>query len=120
MQLQKGRRGRKESAGAQHDRDAVFRAIADPTRREILGMLRGGQRTVGQIAVNFRMSRPAVSKHIRLLRSAGLIATRHEGTLRHCRLNATPLREVNDWLEGYRSFWTASLESLKNYLEEKP
>ncbi len=101
-------------------RDAVFRAIADPTRREILGLLRGGQQTVGQIAGNFRMSRPAVSKHLRLLRSAGLVVTRRQGTLRHCGLNAKPLRSINDWLHDYETFWRESLQSLKKYVEEKP
>jgi DNA-binding transcriptional ArsR family regulator len=98
--------------------NAVFRAIADPTRREILGLLRGGQQTVGQIAGNFRMSRPAVSKHLRLLRSAGLIVVRHEGTSRHCGLNAEPLATVNDWLQDYRAFWSDTLQSLKGYVEE--
>ncbi len=99
--------------------DRVFRAIADPTRRQILGLLRGGQQTVGQIAGNFRMSRPAVSKHLRLLRRAGLIITRHDGTSRPCGLNAKPLRFVDDWLGDYEVFWRKSLESLKTYLEEK-
>jgi DNA-binding transcriptional ArsR family regulator len=98
-------------------RDAVFRALADPTRREILSLLRGGQQTVGDLAGNFRMSRPAVSKHLRVLRSAGLIVTRQEGTARHCRLNANPLRAINDWLHDYESFWSESLRSLKSYME---
>jgi DNA-binding transcriptional ArsR family regulator len=100
-------------------RDGVFRAIADPTRREILGILRVGQRTVGEIAENFRMSRPAVSKHLRLLRSAGLVTMREEGTWRVCGLNAKPLRAVNDWLQDYTLFWGESLQSLKSYMEEK-
>jgi DNA-binding transcriptional ArsR family regulator len=98
-------------------RDAVFRALADPTRREILSLLRGGQQTVGDLAGNFRMSRPAVSKHLRVLRSAGLIVTRQEGTARHCRLNANPLRAIDDWLHDYESFWSESLRSLKSYVE---
>jgi DNA-binding transcriptional ArsR family regulator len=100
-------------------RDGVFRAIADPTRREILGILRVGQRTVGEIAENFRMSRPAVSKHLRLLRSAGLVTMREDGTWRLCGLNAKPLRAVNDWLQDYALFWGESLHSLKSYMEEK-
>jgi DNA-binding transcriptional ArsR family regulator len=99
--------------------DAVFRAIADPTRREILRLLRGGQQTVGGIAGNFRMSRPAVSKHLRLLRSAGLVDTRQEGTSRLCGLNAKPLQAVNDWLHDYEAFWSNSLQSLKKYVEDK-
>ena len=98
--------------------DALFRALADPTRREILGLLRSGRQTVGRIAGNFRMSRPAVSKHLRLLRSAGLIVTYRQGTSRHCGLNAKPLRMVDDWLQDYRAFWSDSMRGLKNYIEE--
>jgi len=99
-------------------RDVVFRAIADPTRRRILGLLRGGQHTVGEIAENFRTSRPAISKHLRLLRSAGLVVTRRDGTARICDLNAKPLREINDWLRDYEVFWSASMRNLKSYVEE--
>jgi DNA-binding transcriptional ArsR family regulator len=98
--------------------EAVFRAIADPTRREILRLLRGGRRTVGEIAGNFRTSRPAISKHLRLLRSAGLVVARQDGTARICELNAKPLRAVNDWLRDYEAFWDESLRSLKSYVEE--
>jgi DNA-binding transcriptional ArsR family regulator len=102
-----------------HGRDnAAFRAIADPTRRKILNLLRGGTHTVGEIAVNFRTSRPAISKHLRLLRSAGLVATRKDGAARICRLNAKPLRAVSTWLRDYETFWGESLRDLKNYIEE--
>jgi DNA-binding transcriptional ArsR family regulator len=100
--------------------ESVFRAIADPTRREILGLLRGGRRSVGEIARNFRTSRPAISKHLRLLRSAGLVVTRRKGTARICELNARPLRAVDDWLRDYETFWSESLRSLKRHVEEKP
>jgi DNA-binding transcriptional ArsR family regulator len=96
----------------------VFRAIADPTRREILGLLRGGRHTVGELAGNFRTSRPAISKHLRLLRSAGLVVTHREGTARICELNAKPLRAVDAWLRDYEAFWRASLRDLKRYVEE--
>jgi len=99
-------------------KDAVFRAIADPTRREILSILSARRQTVGEIAANFRMSRPAVSKHLRSLRSAGLVTTHKQGTTTICGLNAKPLRAVNDWLQDYQSFWNASLQSLKKYMEE--
>ena len=99
-------------------REAVFRAIADPTRREILSLLRGREQTVGDIAVNFRMSRPAVSKHLRLLRSAGLVVTRKHGTARLCGLNAKPLRAVNDWLREYEAFWSDTMQGLKRYVEK--
>ena len=78
---------------------AVFRAIADPTRREILGMLRSRRRSVGEIAGNFRVSRPAISKHLRFLRSAGLVVSHKDGTSSVCSLNAKPLRTVNNWLQ---------------------
>jgi DNA-binding transcriptional ArsR family regulator len=100
--------------------ESVFRAIADPTRREILGLLRGGRRSVGEIARNFRTSRPAISKHLRLLRSAGLVVTRRKGTARICELNARPLRAVGDWLRDYETFWSESLRGLKRYVEEEP
>jgi DNA-binding transcriptional ArsR family regulator len=99
-------------------RAAVFRAIADPTRREILGMLRGGRYTVGEIAANFRTSRPAISKHLRQLRAVGLVVTRRNGAARICALNARPLRAVNDWLSDYEAFWGESLRSLQRYVEE--
>jgi len=101
-------------------RDVVFRAIADPTRREILKLLRGGNQTVGEIASNFRSSRPAISKHLRLLRSAGLVVTRKAGTASVCGLNATPLRAVDDWLRDYEAFWSGTIRSLKKYVEEQP
>jgi DNA-binding transcriptional ArsR family regulator len=100
-------------------RDTVFRALADPTRREILSILRSGHQTVGSIAGNFRMSRPAISKHLRLLHRAGLIDTQPHGTANVCSLNAKPLQLVDDWLNDYETFWKSSLESLKNYMEQK-
>jgi DNA-binding transcriptional ArsR family regulator len=101
-----------------HRRDAVFRAIADPTRRKILGLLRGGRLSVGEIAGNFRSSRPAISKHLRLLRDAGLVTTRAEGNTRLCALRAQPLRAVNEWLRDYEIFWDESLRGLKAHVEE--
>src|SRR5258707_8775631 len=83
---------------------AVFGAIAAPTRREILGLLRRGPHTVGAIAANFRTSRPAISKHLRLLRSVGLVATRQDGTARVCELNARPLPAVREWLGHLQAF----------------
>jgi DNA-binding transcriptional ArsR family regulator len=100
--------------------NAVFRAIADPTRREILRLLREGGRSVGDVAANFRTSRPAISKHLRLLRSAGLVATRKCGTARICELNAKPLQAVNEWLQDYEAFWGENLQRLKQFIEENP
>jgi DNA-binding transcriptional ArsR family regulator len=99
--------------------NAVFRAIADPTRREILKLLRGRRHTVGEIAANFRTSRPAISKHIRMLRSAGLVVTEKRGTASICGLNAKPLRSVDAWLRDYQAFWSASMRGLKNYVEDQ-
>jgi DNA-binding transcriptional ArsR family regulator len=101
-------------------RDAVFRAIADPTRREILSLLRGGRLTIIEIAGNFHTSRPAISKHLRLLRKAGLVTTRQEGTARICTLSAKPLRAIDDWLRDYEAFWDESLRGLKAHIEENP
>ena len=100
-------------------RAAVFRAIADPTRREILSLLRGRRCSVSEIAANFRSSRPAISRHIRQLRAAGLIATEAKGTARICALNAGPLRVVGDWIKDYETFWGESLRELKRYVEEQ-
>ena len=99
-------------------RAAVFRAIADPTRRDILSLLRARRRSVGEIAGHFRTSRPAISRHLRVLRVAGLIVARRSGTARICELNAGPLRAVDDWLRDYAAFWSASLGNLKRYVEE--
>src|SRR5262245_795863 len=101
-------------------REAVLRAIADPTRREILPPLRGGRCTVGEIVGYFRTSRPAISKHLRVLRSAGLVVAHRNGTARICNLNAEPLRAVDDWLRGYEALWGESMRNLKTYVEEKP
>jgi len=99
-------------------RELIFKAIADPTRREILALLRGGRYTVGEIAQNFRTSRPAISKHLRLLRGAGLVVTRKKGTASICELNGKPLRAVNEWLRDYEAFWDENLSNLKHYVEE--
>jgi DNA-binding transcriptional ArsR family regulator len=98
--------------------EAVFRAIADPTRREILNLLRRRHCSVGEIAGNFRVSRPAISKHIRLLRRVGLVVTKNEGTARICQLNAAPLRAVDEWLRHYQALWSESLHNLKRLVEE--
>lgn len=99
-------------------REVVFRAVADPTRREILRLLRDGRRSVGELASNFTQSRPAISKHLRLLRAAGLVVTHERGTTRLCELNARPLRAIDDWLRDYEALWRTSLRSLKRYIEE--
>jgi len=99
---------------------AVFRALADPTRRRILGLLRVSGHSVGELAGNFPISRPAISKHLRLLRSAGLVVSHRRGAARICELNAQPLRAVNEWLHDYQRFWQGSLRRLKQFVEENP
>ena len=97
--------------------EATFSALADPTRRAVLDMLRRGSQPAGQIARAFPISRPAISKHLRLLRRAHLVEERREGRNRVYHLNPEPLRTVDSWLEQYRAFWTESLASLKAFVE---
>jgi DNA-binding transcriptional ArsR family regulator len=97
--------------------EAVFRAISDSTRRDILDLLRGRAYTVNEIAGNFPTSRPAISKHLRVLRSAGLVVTKSQGTARICRLDAKPLRVIDNWLRDYQDLWRESLQGLKRYVE---
>jgi DNA-binding transcriptional ArsR family regulator len=98
-------------------RDAAFSALADPTRRAVLDLLRTGTRPAGDIAKAFTVSRPAISKHLSILRRAHLVEERREGRHRLYQLNPEPLRAVDSWLEEYRQFWTASLNNLKAFVE---
>jgi DNA-binding transcriptional ArsR family regulator len=102
---------------ATYSAEATFSALADPTRRAVLELLRQGSQPAGHIARAFPVSRPAISKHLRLLRRAHLVEQRREG--RHCfyELNPAPLKAVDSWLEQYRSFWSASLANLKTFVE---
>ncbi len=93
-------------------------ALADPTRRAILARLADGETSVTELAAPFAMSLPAVSKHLKVLERAGLIARGREAQWRPCRLEAGPLREVSDWLKHYRRFWEASFDRLDGYLRE--
>ncbi len=95
----------------------VFHALADPTRRAILHALRGNRQPVGRIARKFPVSRPAISKHLRVLRHAHLVIEHKEGRHRICELNPEPLRRVDDWLNEYRQLWTGKLRRLKEYVE---
>jgi DNA-binding transcriptional ArsR family regulator len=96
----------------------VFRAIADPTRRAILDRLRAGPSAVNDLAADFDFSRPAISKHLRVLKEAGLVSETRAGRERHYQLCPMPLQRVAGWVEGYRSFWLTNLTNLKRYLEE--
>ncbi len=95
----------------------VFHAVSDPTRRAILDRLRGGEAPVVEIADGFRMSRPAVSKHLAVLRRARLVRERRDGRMRYYRLDPAPLREVAGWVDEYRAFWQSQLTNLKRHLE---
>ena len=97
----------------------IYRAIADPTRRAILDRLRSGPVHVNALVSGFSQSRPAVSRHLRVLRNACLVAERRRGRERHYYLEPGPLRDVDRWLEEYRAFWQASLNNLKSHLESK-
>lgn len=97
--------------------EATFQALADPTRRAVLDLLRLGSQPAGQIANAFPVSRPAISKHLRLLRRAHLVREHREGRNRIYQLNPEPLRAVDSWIEQYRVFWKASLNSLKAFVE---
>jgi DNA-binding transcriptional ArsR family regulator len=97
---------------------STLAALADPTRRAILARLALGETSVGELAKPFDMSLPAVSKHLRVLERAGLIARGREAQRRPCRLEARPLKEVADWTERYRHLWEGRLDRLGTYLQE--
>ena len=98
--------------------DSTFAALADPTRRAILARLASGQASVTDLAEPFDMSMPAISKHLKVLEHAGLIARGREAQWRPCRLQALPLKNASDWIEHYRRFWTESFDRLDEYLRE--
>lgn len=97
----------------------VFRAIADPTRRAILDRLRVGEAPANDLAAGFDISRPAVSKHLRVLRDASLVRERRQGRQRVYQLTPAPLRDVVSWVESYRAFWAVNLAALKRFVEEE-
>ena len=96
----------------------TFSALADPTRRAILARLVSGEASVTELAEPFAMSLPAVSKHLKVLERAGLVARSREAQWRPCRLEAGPLKDAADWLEHYRGFWEESFDRLGDYLDE--
>jgi DNA-binding transcriptional ArsR family regulator len=98
--------------------DRTFSALADPTRRAILARLAHGQATVTDLATPFSMTLPAVSKHLKVLERAGLVARGREKQWRPVRLAAEPLKEAAEWIEPYREFWEESYDRLDEYLEE--
>jgi DNA-binding transcriptional ArsR family regulator len=98
--------------------DSTFAALADPTRRAILARLASGEASVNELAEPFKMTLPAVSKHLKVLERAGLISRSRVAQQRPCRLEAAPLREVADWVGRYRRFWEGSFDRLEDYLQE--
>jgi len=104
-------------AAAASDLDTTFAALADPTRRAILARLSSGEASVTELAKPFEISMPAISRHLKVLEHAGLIARGREAQWRPCRLEAGALREVADWVEAYRQFWEQSFDRLEEYLK---
>jgi DNA-binding transcriptional ArsR family regulator len=98
--------------------DATFAALSDATRRGILARLATSEASVTELAKPYDMSLPAVSKHLRVLESAGLVARSKDGRVHRCRLEAAPLKSAADWIEHYRRFWEMQLDSLHKFLEE--
>lgn len=99
--------------------DDVFRAIADPTRREMLELLRERELMVSELAAPFDMSQPAISQHLAVLRDSGLVSARRDGRNRVYRIEPAALKAIDDWLEHYRHFWTEKLWALGEYLDEE-
>ena len=97
--------------------DNIFSALADSSRREILVMLSKGSKSAGSIAGEFKISRPAVSKHLRILKDSGLVETNKQGRERYFSINPAPIKEVFNWLKFYDKFWDEKLHLLKTYIE---
>src|SRR4051794_36213522 len=97
-----------------------FAVLAEPSRRDILDLLRHGERPVGDLVEHLRLSQPAVSKHLRVLRDAGLVEVRADAQRRLYRLRPEPLTEIDEWLAPYRRLWIRSLDKLEKHLEENP
>lgn len=97
----------------------VFQAIADPTRREIIDLLSHNQLNINDVADNFEISRPAISKHIKILMQCGLVLVVKKGRDRYCRANLEKLREVNEWTSKYKAFWNQKLDALGDFLDNE-
>ena len=96
----------------------IFQAIADPTRREIINLIAHQSLNLNSIADNFSVSRPAISKHIKILTECGIVTIRQEGREHYCQADMRKFKEVADWVEQYRVFWTGKLNALGKFLEE--
>ena len=98
----------------------AYSALAEPSRRQILDLLRDGERSVNELVGHLDLSQPGVSKHLKVLREAGLVDVRSHGKQRLYALRSQPLAEVDAWLEPYRAFWSDRLDALERHLEENP
>jgi DNA-binding transcriptional ArsR family regulator len=98
----------------------AYTALAEPHRRQILDLLRTGERSVNDLVARLKLSQPGVAKHLKVLREAGLVEVRPEGKQRWYGLRAQPLVEVDEWLEPYRAYWSDRLDALERHLEESP
>jgi DNA-binding transcriptional ArsR family regulator len=98
----------------------AYAALAEPSRRQILDLLRDGERSVNELVSAVSVSQPSVSKHLKVLREAGLVEARADGKRRLYALQARPLAEIDAWLEPYRQHWSARLDALERHLEENP
>ena len=99
---------------------SAYAALAEPHRRQILDLLRGGERSAGDLVQHLDLSQPGVSKHLKVLREAGLVQARAEGKLRMYALRPEPLAEIDEWLEPYRAYWSGRLDALERHLKENP
>jgi len=97
----------------------VFQAIADPTRREIINLIAGQTLTLNGVAEKFDISRPAISKHIKILTECGLIVIKQTGRERYCQASLAPLHEVSGWVDKYRVFWNKKLDALGDFLDDE-
>ncbi len=95
----------------------VYQAIADPTRREIINLIVHKSLNLNAIAENFKMSRPAISQHVKILTECGLVVVRQQGRERFCEAKLAPLNEVAEWVDRYRAFWTSKLDALGKFLD---
>jgi DNA-binding transcriptional ArsR family regulator len=98
---------------------SAFEVLAEPSRRDILELLRSGERPVGDLVEHLTLSQPAVSKHLRVLRDAGFVDVRADAQRRLYRISPKPLEELSDWLEPYRQFWTVHLDRLETHLDAR-
>ncbi len=111
-------RGKARGPGTERQLDLIFRALGDRTRRTLLARLAENPAMITELAEPFAMSLPAVSRHIRVLERAGLVAREVDGRVHHCSLSAAPLKNAEKWIAQYRCFWEGTLDSLARYVEE--